>query len=234
MQAETEQVRSTLLSSVSHDLRTPLAVIAGASSSLLRSPSFDGATRRGLLETIADEADRLHRLLENILQMSKLETGGLAANKQWHVLEEVVGSALDRARRELAPDVRVESARRPPAGLRRRGAAGAGVRQPPGERRPLHPGRDQDFGHAGPTARGCRSSSATTGRASRGMEERVREVHPGDAGRLPAERARPGHLPGRGAGPRRDDDRLEPPRRRGRVRAPAPAGRAPAAVDLDD
>lgn len=111
VQAKTEQVRSTLLSSVSHDLRTPLAVIAGASSSLLRAPSFDEETRRGLLETIFEETDRLHRLLENILQMSKLELGDSQTNKQWHVLEEVVGSALDRVRRVLhAYDVQVHLA----------------------------------------------------------------------------------------------------------------------------
>ncbi len=50
---------------------------------------------------MADEADRLHRLLENILQMSKLEAGAASPNRQWHVLEEIVGSALQRTRREL-------------------------------------------------------------------------------------------------------------------------------------
>ena len=108
VQAQTEQVRSALLSSVSHDLRTPLAVIAGASSSLLQGGSFDEPTRRQLLETIAEEANRLTRLLENILQMSKLELGGSTAQKQWNILEEIVGSALGRCRRELqAHDVEV-------------------------------------------------------------------------------------------------------------------------------
>jgi two-component system sensor histidine kinase KdpD len=100
--AEAEQVRSSLLSSVSHDLKTPLAAIAGASSSLLQATSLDEATQRQLLETVADEAARLNRLLENILQMSKLDAGAAAPNKQWHVLEEIVGSALHRTRRELA------------------------------------------------------------------------------------------------------------------------------------
>ncbi|OYW24845.1 MAG: two-component sensor histidine kinase, partial [Planctomycetales bacterium 12-60-4] len=70
IQAEAEQVRSSLLSSVSHDLKTPLAAIAGASSSLLEATALDEDTRRQLLETVADEAARLNRLLENILQMS--------------------------------------------------------------------------------------------------------------------------------------------------------------------
>ncbi len=101
IQAESEQVRSALLSSVSHDLRTPLATIAGVSSSLLEGSGLDEATRRQLLETMADEATRLCRLLENILQMSRLDAGHVTPNKQWHVLEEVVGSALQRTRREL-------------------------------------------------------------------------------------------------------------------------------------
>lgn len=102
VQAEAEQVRSSLLSGVSHDLKTPLAAIAGASSSLLEAASLDEATRRQLLETVADEAARLNRLLENILQMSKLDAGAATPNRQWHVLEELVGSALQRTSRELA------------------------------------------------------------------------------------------------------------------------------------
>jgi two-component system sensor histidine kinase KdpD len=101
VQAQTEQVRSALLSGVSHDLRTPLAVIAGASSGLLQTDAIDEATRRQLLETIADEATRLTRLLENILQMSRLEIGGASARMQWNILEEIVGSALVRTRGEL-------------------------------------------------------------------------------------------------------------------------------------
>lgn len=101
IQAEAEQVRSSLLSGVSHDLKTPLAAIAGASSSLLEAPSLDDDTQRQLLETVAEESARLNRLLENILQMSKLDAGAAAPNKQWHVLEEIVGSALHRTRQAL-------------------------------------------------------------------------------------------------------------------------------------
>ncbi|MFO0917699.1 MAG: sensor histidine kinase KdpD [Planctomycetaceae bacterium] len=101
IQAEAEQVRSNLLSSVSHDLKTPLAAIAGASSSLLRAPDLDEGLRRQLLETIADEAERLSRLLENILQMSKLDSGAASPHRQWHVLEEIIGSAWNRSARSL-------------------------------------------------------------------------------------------------------------------------------------
>ncbi len=96
LRAETEQVRSTLLSGVSHDLKTPLAAIAGASSTLLQlDPTATGA-RRELLDTIADEAARLNRLLENILQIARLDAGAVAPNKQWHVLEDIIGSTLRR------------------------------------------------------------------------------------------------------------------------------------------
>jgi two-component system sensor histidine kinase KdpD len=101
VQAQAEQVRSALLSSVSHDLRTPLAVIAGASSSLLEGGPLDEPTRRQLLETITEEANRLARLLEDILQMSRLDSGESAPQKQWNILEEIVGSALGRCRRGL-------------------------------------------------------------------------------------------------------------------------------------
>lgn len=101
IQAEAEQVRSSLLSSVSHDLKTPLATIAGASSSLLQSACTDNHTRHELLESIYDEATRLNHLLENILQMSRLDSGKSPPNRQWHIFEEIVGSAIQRTRREL-------------------------------------------------------------------------------------------------------------------------------------
>ncbi|WP_165252045.1 sensor histidine kinase [Paludisphaera soli] len=107
VKAQTEQVRNTLLNGVSHDLRTPLAAIAGASGSLLQGDAMDDSTRRQLLETIADEATRLTRLLENILQMSRLDAGAATARMQWNILEEVIGSALVRMRPDLG-DRRVE------------------------------------------------------------------------------------------------------------------------------
>jgi two-component system sensor histidine kinase KdpD len=102
MEAEAERVRSTLLSSVSHDLQTPLAVIAGASSSLLQS---DGAlsepTHRELLETIYTESDQLSRLVENLLRLTQLSSGHVTLQKEWHPVEELVGSALRRLERQL-------------------------------------------------------------------------------------------------------------------------------------
>jgi two-component system sensor histidine kinase KdpD len=87
---------------VSHDLRTPLATIAGASASLLEADGLSEATRRELLQTVVDESCRLARLVDNLLDMTRLESGVVTLNRQWHVLEEIVGGALGRLRRELA------------------------------------------------------------------------------------------------------------------------------------
>jgi two-component system, OmpR family, sensor histidine kinase KdpD len=95
VRVETEKLRSSLLSSVSHDLRTPLAAITGASSSLLETGDrLDVETRRELLETIGDEANRLSRLVHDLLEMSRLESGAVKAHMEWHPLEEIIGAAL--------------------------------------------------------------------------------------------------------------------------------------------
>src|SRR5262249_19905175 len=102
LQVQTEQLRSSLLSSVSHDLRTPLAAIAGASSTLLGDSQFhEPPERRDLLQTIVDESKRLARLVDNLLDMTRLEACNVKLNKQWLDLEGLVGSARARLRREL-------------------------------------------------------------------------------------------------------------------------------------
>jgi two-component system sensor histidine kinase KdpD len=102
LQVQAEQLRNSLLSCVSHDLRTPLAAIAGASSSLLKDGApQDAQGRHELLQTIVEESQRLTRLVDNLLDMTRLESGSVVPNKQWHVLEEIIGSARRRVRREL-------------------------------------------------------------------------------------------------------------------------------------
>jgi two-component system sensor histidine kinase KdpD len=94
---ESERLRDTLLSSVSHDLRTPLAVITGAGTSLLGAGAgFPEATRRELVESIVDESQRLNRLVGNLLQMTRLESGAVQIHKAWHSLEEILGASLNR------------------------------------------------------------------------------------------------------------------------------------------
>lgn len=102
LRVETERLRSMLLSSVSHDLRTPLAGITGAASSLLdtRQP-LDEATRGELTQSIMDEAERMNRLIGNLLSMTRLESGAVQVSKEWQPLDEVVGAALNHVEKRL-------------------------------------------------------------------------------------------------------------------------------------
>jgi two-component system sensor histidine kinase KdpD len=99
---EAEFLRNTLLSGVSHELRTPLAAITGAGSSLLENGSrFSSEARVDLLQTVVSEAERMERLINNLLDMTRLESGGLAVKKEWQPIQEVIGSALHRFDRRL-------------------------------------------------------------------------------------------------------------------------------------
>jgi two-component system sensor histidine kinase KdpD len=97
VQIEAERLRSALLSSVSHDLRTPLTAITGAASSLLEGDTtLDAATRHDLLQAVYEEAERLQRLVSNLLEVTRLESGAVQVHKEWQLLEEVIGVALAR------------------------------------------------------------------------------------------------------------------------------------------
>ncbi len=115
LEAERERLRSALLSSVSHDLRTPLASITGAASTLEQASStpppgadepaaqtLDAPTRAALLRTIVDEASRLNDIIANLVFATRLESGAIALNREWTTLEEIVGVGLGRHRVELA------------------------------------------------------------------------------------------------------------------------------------
>jgi two-component system sensor histidine kinase KdpD len=102
VQAETERMRNAILSSVSHDLRTPLATITGAASSLIEGRErLDSASRFELARSIYGEADRLDRLLKNLLDMMRLEAGAVQLSRQWHPVDEIVGAALARLEKRL-------------------------------------------------------------------------------------------------------------------------------------
>jgi two-component system sensor histidine kinase KdpD len=104
LHGETEQLRSALLASVSHDLRTPLTAMRGAIDSLL---TLDGqlphADRIELLESTRDEAERLDRYIQNLLDMTRLGHGGLKLARDWVAPVDIVASALQRLRPLLAP-----------------------------------------------------------------------------------------------------------------------------------
>ncbi len=103
IQAETERLRAALLTSISHDLRTPLASILGAASSLESyGPLLDDAARRDLLGTIHDEAERLNRFVANLLDMTRLEAGALSPHMEPADLGEIAASALSRAAQIMA------------------------------------------------------------------------------------------------------------------------------------
>ncbi|OZI71206.1 sensor histidine kinase [Bordetella genomosp. 12] len=102
---ETERLRSALLSSVSHDLRSPLAAMVGSASSLANYASaMSEDDRKSLLDTILLEGDRLDRYIQNLLDMTRLGHTGLTLNRDWIGVDELVGSAVARLRR-YQPDV---------------------------------------------------------------------------------------------------------------------------------
>jgi two-component system sensor histidine kinase KdpD len=113
--AETERLRSALLTSISHDLKTPLAAVLGSAETLRDvGEKLSDAERMDLLATIIDESERLNRFIANLLDMTKLESGAVTPNVALHDVGEIVGSALRRASRilsrhtielELAPDL---------------------------------------------------------------------------------------------------------------------------------
>jgi len=107
---EAEFLRNTLLSGVSHELRTPLAAIMGAAGTLIKSrEGLPAETQTELLETIHSETERMERLITNLLDMTRLESGGLALKKEWQPLQEVVGSTLHHLDRRLkGRDVRID------------------------------------------------------------------------------------------------------------------------------
>jgi two-component system sensor histidine kinase KdpD len=113
--SESDQLKSALLASVSHDLRTPLAIMKGATSTLLADDIvWDGLTQRALTQSIDTEVDHLNRIVGNLLYMSRIEAGALSAERDWQDLAEIVGAVLQRMSGllherkvsvELAPDL---------------------------------------------------------------------------------------------------------------------------------
>jgi two-component system sensor histidine kinase KdpD len=100
---ETERLRSALLTSISHDLKTPLAAVLGAAGTLRDlSKRLGEAEKADLVATIIDESERLNRFIANLLDMTKLESGAVVPNMALHDLGEIVGSALRRATKILA------------------------------------------------------------------------------------------------------------------------------------
>jgi two-component system sensor histidine kinase KdpD len=97
---ETDRLRAAMLSSISHDLRTPLVSILGAATSLVTyQDELDAENRLDLAQTIQDEAERLNRFVQNLLDMTKLGSGALRPNADWADLRDIVHAAVERSGR---------------------------------------------------------------------------------------------------------------------------------------
>lgn len=97
LHAETESFRNALLMSISHDLRTPLAAIMGSSSNLLHfGDKVDAAMVRDMAENIYDQSERLNKLVNNVLQIIRLEYGSIRIAKKHHQVEDIIGSAFNK------------------------------------------------------------------------------------------------------------------------------------------
>lgn len=98
--AEADRLRSALLTSISHDLKTPLAAIMGAAGTLREfAPALPEQDRTELLSTVLDESERLNRFIANLLDMTKIESGAMEPNHAFHYVGDIVGSALRRAKK---------------------------------------------------------------------------------------------------------------------------------------
>ena len=171
LSAESERLRNALLSSVSHDLRTPLGAIEGASSTLVTlGAHLDEPTRQELAETIHEGAQSMARRVSNLLDMTRLEAGAIRPRQEWQPLEEVLGSALHQLDQALAGrEVTTDLPGNPASAAHRLGARGPGARQHPGERGQVLA--------AGLAARGGGRSRRR--RRGGGLRRRPRPRHPG-------------------------------------------------------
>ena len=130
-----DELKTALLRGVSHEFRTPLTAIRTAAHAVAEDPSAPGAGE--LLSAMTLETERLERLVGNLLDLSRLEAGGLTARIDWCAPAEIAAGAVEAADPLLdGRAVRDRRAGRPPAGARRRRAVRAHPRQPAAERRP--------------------------------------------------------------------------------------------------
>ncbi len=102
VQMESERLRNSLLSAISHDLRTPLAALVGLADSMSLTQPPPTGQQIGIAESMREEALRMNSLVNNLLDMARLQAGMVKLNRQWQPLEEVVGSALKAVRSSIA------------------------------------------------------------------------------------------------------------------------------------
>lgn len=100
---EAERLRNSLLSAISHDLRTPLTAIMGLSSTLTEPTNISETTRSELIQAIHEEAQHMNSLINNLLDMARLQSGKVVLNLQWQPIDEVIGSALRLSTQLIGP-----------------------------------------------------------------------------------------------------------------------------------
>ena len=144
--AEADRLRSALLTSISHDLKTPLAAIMGAAGTLREfSQALPEKDRGELLSTMIDESERLNRFIANLLDMTKIESGAMEPNYALHYVGDIVGTALQRAEKITArAQGRHRYSLRPADAEARSRPVRAGAFQPARQRRQICPDRLDD------------------------------------------------------------------------------------------
>jgi two-component system sensor histidine kinase KdpD len=109
LEADAERLRNSVLSALSHDLRTPLTALVGTADALAASHAEVSEKARGMAVAIRDQAQAMTRLLNNLLDMARLQAGKVRLNREWQLLEDVIGSSLQLMRTTLeGRAVRVE------------------------------------------------------------------------------------------------------------------------------
>jgi len=103
LQMESERLRNSLLAAISHDLRTPLAVLVGLADSLRLTQPPPAPAQTALIDQVRDQAQRLRALVENLLDMARLQAGRVSLQRQWHPVEELVETALRAMAAALQP-----------------------------------------------------------------------------------------------------------------------------------
>jgi two-component system sensor histidine kinase KdpD len=101
LRVQHEQLRNTILNAISHDLRTPLATIIGASSSLVDTAGLSFEARQRLSMAVYEEAVHMQSMVENLLEMARIQSGDWQISRDWQAMEEIVGNALVSLRRRL-------------------------------------------------------------------------------------------------------------------------------------
>ena len=225
-----DEQRRALLRSVSHDLRTPLAAIRAATSDMRAGAAYDDGPRDELLDLVGDEAERLDRLVANLLSLSRIEAGALQPDRQAVALDELVADRVRRLAR-LFRHVTVEDdvPLGPAARRRRLQPARPGAHQPAGERGPPLAAEGGTI-RVGARALDQRVEVWVEGRGPGrrpGPRRRAVRAVPARPGQ-PVERHRAGHLPGHRRGPRR------PHRRAVRGSTAAPPSGSPSRCAMTD